>query len=424
VVRPLFTEMDRQWGCARKWLIAVAAALLLIILILVSSGLGSEFAPFSFCVFGDSRGELILPGGENNLKAIMKVLKQRYPGASRAFEVEFDPLTGLISRVYLGRKNESSLVTLHYQEGVPYLVTQTWKGQRRVLMRRSGMLWVFRRVLDELQKGAQDPSKGASLCLHTGDLVLWMGQGRELPENPYWQEVYDLFLSLIPPPDEKLGLPSRIWPAVGNHETWEDEELKGFLSAFPQLASLGFSSLKRDYSFFYNGCRFIFLDSGGYDQGMGRWNSDYPPFEEQMKDLRKWLEQAKSEAALQVFVIYHKPSYCDSEGALVPDQNPCKILETYGDELNITVFNGHVHTTEAFLINKVRYLVLGAGGAMQVLSVSPRSGLKELYWKGKPRVEEYNYAKVMVEGRNLKILLHRFRPGQVEKPMEMIELYR
>jgi hypothetical protein len=61
---------------------------------------------------------------------------------------------------------------------------------------------------------------------------------------------------------------------------------------------------------------------------------------------------------------------------------------------------------------------------MQVLSVSPRGGLKELYWEGKPRVEEYNYAKVMVEGRDLKIMLHRFRPGQVEKPMEMIELYR
>jgi hypothetical protein len=49
---------------------------------------------------------------------------------------------------------------------------------------------------------------------------------------------------------------------------------------------------------------------------------------------------------------------------------------------------------------------------------------KRTIWKGNPRVEEYNYAKVLVDGRNTKILVYRFRPGRVEKPLEIVELYR
>ena len=61
------------------------------------------------------------------------------------------------------------------------------------------------------------------------------------------------------------GLPGRVFPAVGNHEVWDDSDVEGLLSAFPYLKKFGVSDKRLIYKFDYGGARFIFLWTGKYD---------------------------------------------------------------------------------------------------------------------------------------------------------------
>jgi len=95
------------------------------------------------------------------------------------------------------------------------------------------------------------------------------------------------------------------------------------------------------------------------------------------------------------------------------------------------VFNGHIHTTEMYDVDGVKYLMLGGGGAEQDPILPGRSKVKvpadypsELYWKGEARREEYNYIMVDVDpGQKTKFTLHRFRPGSAE-PFASVELFK
>jgi hypothetical protein len=85
-----------------------------------------------------------------------------------------------------------------------------------------------------------------------------------------------------------------------------------------------------------------------------------------------------------------------------------------------------VHTTEAFEVDGIRYLVLGNGGGEQTLSAPapPADYPAELYWRGAPRIEEYNYLEVSVSEKDaLTLRLHRFRPSAA-KQFEIVELFR
>ena len=66
------------------------------------------------------------------------------------------------------------------------------------------------------------------------------------------------------------GLPGRVFPAVGNHEVWDDSDVEGLLSAFPYLKQFGVTDKRLIYKFDYNDARFIFLWTGKYDY---RWPS-------------------------------------------------------------------------------------------------------------------------------------------------------
>ena len=76
--------------------------------------------------------------------------------------------------------------------------------------------------------------------------------------------------------------------------------------------------------------------------------------------------------------------------APIPEaQNPHKILASYAKDLDIVVFNGHVHTTELYEVDGVKYLLLGGGGAEQDPILPGRTNIKvpanyppDLYWKG------------------------------------------
>ena len=75
-------------------------------------------------------------------------------------------------------------------------------------------------------------------------------------------------LKQLPAPDDQMraaGLPGRVFPAVGNHEVWDDSDVEGLLSSFPYLRKFGVSDKQLTYKFDYNGARFIFLWTGPYD---------------------------------------------------------------------------------------------------------------------------------------------------------------
>jgi len=84
---------------------------------------------------------------------------------------------------------------------------------------------------------------GPSLFLVPGDLVWWGKQGGKPSDNPYWKLVNEDVLKQLPAPDDQMraaGLPGRVFPAVGNHEVWDDSDVQGLLSSFPYLKNSGF----------------------------------------------------------------------------------------------------------------------------------------------------------------------------------------
>ena len=98
--------------------------------------------------------------------------------------------------------------------------------------------------------------------------------------------------------------------------------------------------------------------------------------------------------------------------------------------MEVVVFNAHVHTTEMYDVDGVKYLMIGGGGAEQDPILPGRTSIKlpadyppDLYWKGQPPQEEYNYVLVDVKpGQKTKFTLNRFRPGSAE-PFATIELF-
>ena len=143
---------------------------------------------------------------------------------------------------------------------------------------------------------------------------------------------------------------------------WGDPKIEGVLSAVPYLKKLGLSADRLVYKFDFNGARFIFLWTGKYDyRSPTSWDATRPSYEDQMKQLRQWLDEAKSTGSRKIFVTFHNPAFCRSGMGAIPEaQNPHKVLASYAKDLEIVVFNGHVHTTELYEVDGVKYLLLGA----------------------------------------------------------------
>ena len=115
-----------------------------------------------------------------------------------------------------------------------------------------------------------------------------------------------------------------------------------------------------------------------------------------------------------------------------PPTNPHKVIASYANDMELVVFNGHVHTTEMYDVDGVKYLMLGGGGAEQDPILPGRTSIKtlpadyppDLYWKGQPPEEEYNYVLVDVKpGEKTKFTLNRFRPESAE-PFASVELFK
>ena len=398
---------------------------------------------FSFAVYGDSRSMMYLPGKSDQKEEATKLMVDMFdlvlPEKVAAEVVKkdvkliYDPATHELVQVVMPFMTRSEVMTLTVDKGwVTEASVEDVKllpGVRRTMFRLPGGEWVAREIVKDVQSGR------AKFILNTGDMVWWGKQGPTPSENPYWKLVNEDVLKQLPAPDDQMrasGLPGRVFPAVGNHEVWDDSDVEGLLSAFPYLKQFGVSDKRLIYKFDFGGARFIFLYTGKYDyRSPSAWDATRPAYEGQMNELKQWLDEAKAAGIRKVFVSFHAPAFCRAGMGPIPEaQNPHKILASYAKDLEIVVFNGHVHTTELYEVDGVKYLLLGGGGAEQDPILPGRTSIKvpadyppDLYWKGQPPKEEYNYVLVDVEpGQKTKFTLNRFRPWSAE-PFATVELF-
>ena len=399
---------------------------------------------FSFAVYGDSRSMMYLPYKSDQRDEAVKLMVDMFElvlpekvseeVVRKDVRLTYDAATNELIQIVMPFETKSEVTTLTLDKGwVTEASVEDVKllpGVRRTMFRLQGGEWVAREVVKDVQSGR------AKFILNTGDMVWWGKQGSTPSENPYWKLVYDDVLNQLPAPDQQMlaaGLPGRIFPAVGNHEVWDDSDVQGLLQAFPYLKQFGVSDKRLIYKFDFNGARFIFLWTGKYDyRSPSSWDADRPHYEAQMKELKTWLDEAKAAGTRKVFIAFHAPAFCRSGMGPIPDpQNPHKVIASYAKDLELVVFNGHVHTTELYEVDGVKYLLLGGGGAEQDPILPGRTAIKvpagypaDLYWNGQPPKEEYNYLLVDVQpGQKTQFTLNRFRPWSAE-PFATVELFK
>jgi len=398
---------------------------------------------FSFAVYGDSRSMMYLPYKSHQREEAIKLMvdifalvlpeKVAEEVVRKDVKLTYDPATDELVQIVMPFETKTEVTTLTVDKGwITEASVEDVKllpGVRRTMFRLQGGEWVAHEIVQDVQSGR------AKFVLNTGDMVWWGKQGPTPSENPYWKLVYEDVLKRLPPPDDEMraaNLPGRVFPAVGNHEVWNDSDVQGLLQAFPYLKQFGVSDKRLIYKFDFNGARFIFLWTGKYDyRAPSSWDADRPQYEAQMKELKIWLDDAKAAGTRKVFISFHAPAFCRSGMGPIPEpQNPHKIIASYARDLEIVVFNGHVHTTELYEVDGVKYLLLGGGGAEQDPILPGRTAIKvpadyptDLYWKGQPPKEEYNYLLVDVQpGQKTKFTLNRFRPWSAE-PFATVELF-
>jgi hypothetical protein len=403
----------------------------------------AERGGFSFAVYGDSRSMMYLPYEESQKAEAQKLIVDLFSIAMpeivsdlmvrRKVKMSYDPTSRELVQVVMPFESRSEVATMRLNKGwvteASVEDTKLLPGVSRTMFRLQGGEWVAREIVKEVQQGR------ARFILNTGDMVWWGKQGASPSENPYWTLVNEKVLKQLPPPDSEMqaaGLPGRLFPAVGNHEVWDDSDVEGLLASFPYLKQLGVSSERLIYKMDFKGARFIFLWTGKYDHhAPSSWTGTRPDYEAQMTQLRQWLDEAKTAGQRRVFVSFHAPAFARSGMGSIPEnQNPHGVLAAYAKDLDIVVFNGHVHTTELYDVDGVKYLLLGGGGAEQDPILPGRTHIKvpanyppDQYWKGESPQEEYNYVLVDVQpGQATKFTLNRFRPESSE-PFATLALF-
>ncbi len=396
----------------------------------VTSAEHAEEESYSFVVFGDSRIPAYAPYDQNNKdkldELVHAVTRYAYSDQeSPPYEAFFNPNTLKLERLELPGKEKGQSRTISYgRDGWPDVFLEREVGEARISLLARGQEWVYDNVVREVKNGSKGDEDGPGFVLHTGDIVYFGFQGKGADESPYWRDFDRRFFSRLP--DGGPGdLPARFFPALGNHETWGDENIVGFREMFPYLNQFGFSVDNRVYQFDYENARFIFLDSGIMNpKAPADWHKSTPSYEKQMELLSNWLDEAVALNKDHAFLTLHYPVFSRSGfGPLPEEQNPHSLLKTYADKIDITVFTGHNHATEAFIVDGIRYFVVGGGGGEQGLSSNqmPEDYPKDHYWQGDRRKLDYNYLTVEVRGEDVNVTVNRFRPNELN-PYSQVNL--
>jgi hypothetical protein len=344
----------------------------------------------------------------------------------RDVKMVFDPHTNDLIEVVMPFMSRSEVMTLTVDKGWVTRATvedvKLLPGVHREMFQLTGGDWVAREIVSHVKAGR------TSFVINSGDVVWWGNQGHLISDSPYWKRVNDTMLALLPPPDDEMraaGLDGRWFISVGNHEVWGDPKIEGTLAAVPYLRNFGVTPERLIYKFDFKGARFIFLWTGKYDyHSPSLWDGDRPKYADQMTQMREWLDEAKAKGMEKAFIVFHYPVFCRSGLGPIPEpDNPHKAIAAYAKDLEIVVLNGHVHTTEIYDVDGVKYLLLGGGGAEQDPILPGRTSLKnlppdyppDLYWKGEAPKEEYNYVLIDVGlGQKTRFNLARYRPGSAE----------
>jgi Calcineurin-like phosphoesterase len=422
--------------------IPIAGVIIFALVIGVQKGQAQNGA-FSFAVYGDSRSMMYLPYKEDQEDSARKLMVQMFElvmpekvsqaVVDKYVKLTYDPASKELIQLVMPFENASEVTTLRIDKGwVTDAAVEDVKllpGVSTPMFRLEGGDWVAREIVKDVKSGR------AKFIVNTGDLVWWGNQGRKPSENPYWKLVNEAVIKKLPGADKQMrdaGLDGRVFPAVGNHEVWADSSVEGLLSTLPYLKKMGVSSKNLIYKFDYQGARFIFLWTGKYDyRSPTDWGGTRPPRDEQMTQMKAWLDEAKAKGIKKIFISFHSPVFARSGMGAIPDaQSPHKIIAAYAKDLDIVVFNGHVHTTEIYEVDGVKYLLLGGGGAEQDPILPGRTAInvpadypKDQYWMGAPPKEEYNYLLVDVKpGQKTQFTLNRFRPWS-STPYETITLF-
>jgi Calcineurin-like phosphoesterase len=389
---------------------------------------------FSFAACGDSRPMMYLPYKDGNpdlVRLFVEMFGLTMPervaeeAVKRDVKMIFDPATKDLVQVVMPFLTRSEVMTLSVDKGWVTRATvedvKLLPGVHREMFQLQGGDWVAREIVGHVQTGR------AKFVVNSGDVIWWGNQGHLISDSPYWKRVNDTMLKLLPPPDDEMraaGLEGRWFLAVGNHEVWGDPKIEGTLAAVPYLKNFGVTPERLIYKFDFKDVRFIFLWTGKYDyRSPSLWDGDRPAYAAQMTQLRQWLDEAKGRGIKKTFIVFHYPVFCRAGLGPIPEpDNPHKVIAAYAKDLELVVFNGHVHTTELYDVDGVKYLLIGGGGAEQDPILPGRTSIKvpagyppELYWKSQPPREEYNYVLVDVEpGQKTKFTLTRYRPGSAE----------
>lgn len=397
---------------------------------------------FSFAAVGDTRPMMYLPedaGGPDLVKLFVEMFGLVMPEriaeevVKRDVKMIFDPDTKKLIQVVMPFMTKTEVMTLRVDKGwVTEASVEDVKllpGVHRTMFRLQGGDWVAREIVRDVNAGR------ASFVINSGDVVWWGNQGRTVDDSPYWKRVNDTMLTKLPPPDDEMraaGLDGRWFIGIGNHEVWGDPKIEGTLNAVPYIRKLGVTPENLIYKFDFRDSRFIFLWSGKYDyRSPSNWDADRPKYEEQIAHMKEWLDEAKAKGIPKVFIVFHYPVFARAGLGPIPlATNPHRFIASYAKDFEVVVFNGHVHTTEMYEVDGVKYLMLGGGGAEQdpilpgrTSNKVPADYPKDLYWKGAPPKEEYNYVLVNVEpGQKTKFTLSRFRPWSAE-PFATVDLF-
>jgi hypothetical protein len=433
---PAFSHVSRRVLLASGALLPIAAPAI------AQQASRSTSSGFSFVACGDTRPMMYLPYKEGQpdlvnffVEMFGLIMPEKVAAelVQKDVKIIFDPVTKEVIRIIMPFVSRSEVMTLSVDQGwVTEASVEDVKllpGVNRTMFRLQGGDWVSREIVKDVQSGR------AKFVVNSGDVVWWGNQGLTVEDSPYWKRVNDTMLKQLPPPDDEMraaGLDGRWFIGVGNHEVWGDPRIEGTLSAVPYLKKLGVTPERLIYKFDYKNVRFIYLWSGKYDyRSPSLWDGDRPKYAEQMAQLRQWLDEAKTRGIRTTFITFHYPVFCRAGFGPIPAKdNPHQIIASYAKDMEVVVFNGHVHTTEMYDVDGVKYLVLGGGGAEQDPILPGRTSFRQpadyppdLYWKGQPPKEDYNYVLVDVEpDQKTKFTLSRFRPWSAE-PFATVELF-
>jgi Icc-related predicted phosphoesterase len=187
-----------------------------------------------------------------------------------------------------------------------------------------------------------------------------------------------------------------VFPALGNHDLKGDEKtaLANYFARFPDIKS------NRYYSVRAGNLLMLVLDSA-LDETSGR----------QGAWLKAKLDSIPSDVDF-VFVVLHRPAYTSSSdektfggghSARLPELKLARMLEERQPHMRarIVMISGHVHNYERHEHGGITYFVTG-GGAAHAYPIERRAG--DLF---QSKEINYHYLLVNVDGKNLKITMHR-----------------